>query len=129
MTRRGSGVQIPYGPPSDEAQLADEHPPAYRVVLGQTRDASSRIDGVPVSTSNHAALRLAVAFLTPPAPSGPMSSVPPGLELARFPGAFGSPSFSVLEDHGGRVMVTAGHDRSLGQKHLDTSPALVVPLE
>ena len=65
MTRRGSGVQIPYGPPSDDAQLVDEHPPGFSGVLGQTRDASSKIDGVPVSTSNHAALRLAVAFLTP----------------------------------------------------------------
>ena len=63
---------------------------------GRGVDISS-IDGVPVSTSNQAALRLAMAFLTADTAVRPDELGSPWPELAQFPGAFSD------ADHAGHL--------------------------
>jgi hypothetical protein len=63
---------------------------------GRGVDISS-IDGAPVSTSNQAALRLAVGFLTADASLRPDELGSPWPELAQFPGAFSD------ADHAGHL--------------------------
>lgn len=63
---------------------------------GRGVDISS-VDGVPVSSSNQAALRLAVAFLTADASLRPDELGSPWPELAQFPGAFSD------ADHAGHL--------------------------
>ena len=63
---------------------------------GRGVDISS-IDGVPVSVSNQAALRLAVAFLTAEGSLRPDELGSPWPELAQFPGAFSD------ADHAGHL--------------------------
>ena len=63
---------------------------------GRGVDISS-IDEVPVSSSNHAALRLAVAFLTADASLRPDELGSPWPELGQFPGAFSD------ADHAGHL--------------------------
>ena len=64
--------------------------------LGRGVDISS-VDGVPVSTSNQAALGLAVAFLTADPSLRPDELGSPWPDLAQFPGAFSD------EDHTGHL--------------------------
>jgi hypothetical protein len=75
---------------------------------GRGVDISS-IDGVPVSTSNQAALRLAVALLTADASLRPDELGSPWPELAQFPGAFSD------ADHAGHL--------HLGWRSLSSTPS------